>query len=605
MNIDHELKKLPDKPGVYIMKDKRRKVIYIGKASILKNRVRQYFQASSAHGPKTAAMVERIHSFEYIITDSEYEALMLECNLIKKHRPKFNIMLKDDKNYPYIKITVNEPFPRIMITRRFERDGARYFGPYMSMGAVKETVALLRKVLPVRACGRNLPKDTGKQRPCLNFHIGRCVAPCSGDITEKEYRLIVHDACKFLNGEYGELVRGLRKQMDRASSGLEFEKAASIRDKINSLEHIAEKQKVSSTSGDDRDVIAHAEKGPDSLVQVLIVRSGKLSASEHFMIERTSECDAGELFNSFIKQYYSRRQSIPKEVLVENEPDDKMFLEEWLGRKRGGRVYIKAPKRGEKLKLVEMAAQNAVVAMEKLYSERVSSKNSAISALKKLAEILGMSSIPNRIEAYDISNTGKSEVAASRVVFEEGAPNKEEYRRYRIRNTATQNDYAAMQEAVHRRFRRDERTPDIILVDGGKGHVSSVGEVLKEIGVTVPVYGMVKDDRHRTRALVSADREIELSKNPEVYRLVALIQEEAHRFAVKYNRKMRITRYLKSELDEINGIGPKRKKALLRHFKSVRGIKEATVEELTSVEGISEKTACLILAHFRSEGDDK
>jgi excinuclease ABC subunit C len=606
MDISHELKKLPDKPGVYIMKDNMGKVIYVGKASVLKNRVRQYFQPSAAHGPKTAAMVENIGSFEYIVTDSEYEALILECNLIKKYRPKFNIMLKDDKNYPYIKVTVNEMFPRIIITRRFERDGAAYYGPYMSMGAVKETIGLLRKIFPVRACKRNLPRETGRQRPCLSYHIGQCLAPCTGEVTREEYGDAIRDVCKFLEGEHGSLISRLKGQMKQASENLDFEKAASLRDKLSSLEHIAEKQKVSSTARNDRDVIAHAAKGPDHLMQVLVIRSGKLSGGEYFILEKASGSDENELFNSFIKQYYSAGHFIPREVLVEKEPDDRELLEEWLGRKKGSKVFIRQPKRGEKLGLVHMASKNAVLAIEKCSTEQAASKKCIRDALEALGEMLGMDRIPYRIEAYDISNTGKTEIAASRVVFEMGKSNRSQYRRYRIRNTGVQNDYAAMQEVIYRRFSRDRDNgmPDVILVDGGKGHVSSVCQVLNEIGVDVPVAGMAKDDRHRTRALVLTDREIELADIPGVFRLIASIQEEAHRFAVSYNRKMREARHSKSELDEIAGIGPERKKALLRHFKSVRKIKQAGVEELTFVEGISKKTARLIYEHFRNRKGD-
>jgi excinuclease ABC subunit C len=608
MDISKELKKLPDKPGVYIMKDNMGKVIYVGKASVLKNRVRQYFQPSASHGPKTAAMVENVKSFEYIVTDSEYEALILECNLIKKYRPKFNIMLRDDKNYPYIKVTVNEMFPRIIITRRFERDGAAYYGPYSSMAAVKETVDLLRKVFPVRTCKRNLPRDIGKQRPCLYHHIGQCLAPCAGKVNEQECRDVVRDVCKFLDGEHGSLISKLKKQMEQAAENLEFEKAASLRDKISSLEHIAEKQKVSSTAEDDRDVIAHAAKGPDNLMQVLLVRSGKLSGSEYYILEKAAGSDESELFNSFIKQYYSAGHSIPREVLVEREPDDKALLEEWLGRKRGARVYIIQPKRGEKLGLVRMAAKNAALAIEKYSMEQTASKKRIRDALESLGEILGTDRMPYRIEAYDISNTGTSEIAASRVVFEMGEFKKSEYRRYRIKSIDTQNDYAAMQEVIYRRFcrDRDDVMPDLVLVDGGKGHVSSVCEVLNETGVDVPVAGMAKDDRHRTRSLVLPDREIELAGIPVVFRLIASIQEEAHRFALSYNRKMRAARHSKSELDEIAGIGPERKKALLMHFKSVKKIREATVEELSSVKGISENTARLIYEHFRNrKGDGK
>ncbi len=592
------LKKLPAKPGVYIMKDRYGCALYIGKAAVLKNRVRQYFQPAAAYGPRIAAMVSMIEDIECIVTDSEYEALILECNLIKRYRPRFNIMLRDDKNYPYIKITVNEPFPRILATRKPGSDKALYFGPYASMGAVRETIGIIRRIFPIRTCSKKLPAQAGRQRPCLNYHINNCPAPCTGDADEERYNAIVKDITRFLNGEHREIIGRLKEEMSRASDRLEYEKAASLKYRIQSLEHISQRQKAVSISREDRDIIACAADESDTCVQVFSVREGKLIGSRHFILDRAPGDDTAELFASFFKQYYSAHPSVPREIVVQSAPEDSELLEKWLGGRRGLRVYIKVPLRGEKLKLINMAFRNARLSLEKYRLEHTSKQHDE-DAINSLARLLELEGPLHRIEAYDISNTGNSEVTASMVVFLDGRPLKSGYRKFRIRNTAIQNDYASMQEALHRRLKRQESKPDLILIDGGRGHVNAVLKVMNENDYNVPVYGMVKDDRHRTRSLVSTEKEVNLDKSKDIYRLVSNIQSEAHRFATAYNRKLREKRYTRSRLDEIEGIGVERKKVLLKHFKSIASIAEATVDELMEAEGISRKIALSIHGYFR------
>ncbi len=646
-NIQEELKKLPDKPGVYIMKDKNDKIIYVGKASVLKNRVKSYFASQTNFTPKTRVLVENIARFEYVVTDSEHEALVLECNLIKKYRPKFNIMLMDDKNYPYIKITETEAFPRILSARKLEKDGSRYFGPYTSGLAVKDTLQLIKKLFPVKTCRKVLPKDSGKDRPCLNYHIGRCLAPCQGDITTEEYGEVIKDVTDFLNGKHETIIARLEVKMKEAAEVMDYEAAAVYRNRIAGLKHLTDKQKVLSIGLENRDVIAHYKEGPDACMQVFFIRGGKLIAIEHFIMEKLSDTENIELFTSFVKQFYDVRDNVPDEIILETEIEDKELIEEWLTKKRGKRVHILIPKRGTKKELVDMARRNAGQALHNFLLTAIRSGFEPES-LKKLQELLGLDTLPRRIEAYDISNTGKTEITASMVVFIDGIADKNEYRRYRIRSIEEQNDYAAMQEVLFRRFRRllreeeanggageaedqeqgqaepntgagraeeQERAegqeresgsvpqaPDLVLLDGGKGHVNAAAQVFTEMGVDVNVFGMVKDDKHRTRALTSGSEEIKISDSPEVYRLISGIQDEAHRFALEYNKKLRSNRYSHSVLDEIDGIGEARKKALLKHFKSVGKIKEASPEELSQVEGISMKTAQTVFSHFHKGG---
>ncbi len=612
-DIQEELKKLPEKPGVYIMKDEFGEIIYIGKAVILKNRVRQYFQHSANHSPKVYAMVARIKEFEYIITDSELEALILECNLIKKHKPKFNILLKDDKHYPYIKVTLNEEYPRVLVARRIDKDGAKYFGPYSSAYAVKDTIALLKRLFPFKSCTRVLPRDIGKGRPCLNYHISQCMGPCSGNVNIDEYREMMKDICSFLSGKQEEVIKRLEGQMKAASENLDFEKAAAIRDRIKSIQHIGEKQKVLSTALEDQDIIAFAKGPVDSCIQVFFVRGGKLIGREHFIFEEVGDVGAGELMESFIKQFYNAAQFVPKEILLQEDIDEIKIIESWLSSKKSSKVHIKVPRRGEKLKLIEMVSQNAMDALEHFRDKLKKEEAIYNGALKDLGGILGLEKTPERIEAYDISNTGSSEMVGSMVVFNKGISASDEYRRFKIKTVEGQNDYGSMQEVIYRRFKRARieieegsgkeggfsTLPDLILLDGGLGHVTSISQVMEELGIDIPVFGMVKNEHHRTRGLATKQGEIGLSDKPQVLRLVTAIQDEAHRFAIEYNKKLRHKRYNKSVLDEVPGIGPKRKKALIKHFGSVSRVKSATVEELMAVDGISRSAAEKIFVHFR------
>lgn len=612
-DIQDELRKLPEKPGVYIMKDENGSIIYVGKAVVLKNRVRQYFQASAGHPPKVAAMVSKIREFEYIVTDSELEALILECNLIKKHKPRYNILLKDDKNYPYIKVTMNEEYPRILLVRRVDKDGAKYFGPYSSAGAVRETIDLIKKIFPVKTCSKKLPADIGKERPCLNFHINQCMGPCSGDIPNDVYRAMMKDVCSFLSGKLEGLIKKMELQMASAAEEMDYEKAASLRDKINSLKRISEKQKVLSTDAGDQDVIALAREGADSCVQIFFIRSGKLIGREHFILESTLENQNSELMTSFIKQFYSSAEYLPNEIILGDEIEDHGLIESWLSRMRDGRVRLHFPKRGDKLKLVEMVRENARISLLN-YKERLK-KEGRLSeeGLSELTSVLGLEKQPARIEAYDVSNTNGLDMVASMVVFENGAPARKEYRRFKIKSVDEQNDYASMQEAVTRRFRHAEtefrektevskgkftRLPDMVFVDGGLGHVNAILSVLSVMGVNIPVYGMVKDDRHRTRGLVSESGEIDLSNNLPLLRFITAIQDEAHRFALSYNKKLREKRVSGSVLDEIEGIGNRRRKLLLKHFGSVKNIRDAGIDDLTAVSGISDTVARKVFEYF-------
>ncbi len=611
-DIQEELKKLPEKPGVYIMKDENSEIIYVGKAVVLKNRVRQYFQSSGNMPPKVQAMVARISEFEYIVTDSELEALILECNLIKKYKPKFNILLKDDKNYPYVKITMNEEYPRVLMTRKLEKDGAKYFGPYSSAFAVKETIDLLKRLFPIKNCTRILPRDIGKGRPCLNYYIHQCLGPCQGNVDKEEYRELMKDICSFLNGKHEEIILRLKNQMQKASENMDFEKAADLRDKINSLRHISEKQKVLSTAMEDQDIVAFAKGQTDSCVQVFFIRGGKLIGREHFIFEGAGDVDNKELMTSFLKQFYSSTSYIPGEILLQENIDELNIIEKWLSEKRSARVYIKVPRKGEKLHLVEMVAQNALIALNQ-FIERIKREDLLKSeGLRSLVGLLDLKEPPLRIEAYDISNTGSSEIVASMVVFENGAPAGKEYRKFRIKSFDRQNDYGSMQEVIYRRFKHAEKEreeacegkskftklPDLILIDGGIGHLNAVYEVLEEIKVNIPAWGMVKNDKHRTRALVGRTGEIDLSTDLTALRFITSIQDEAHRFAIEYNRKLREKRYNNSVLDDIQGIGPKRKKMLIKHFGSVGRIKEAALDDLLAVEGINAVVAEKIYEHF-------
>ncbi len=623
-DIQEELRKMPDKPGVYIMKDEKGAIIYVGKAVVLKNRVRQYFQNSAAHTPKVRLMVSRINEFEYIVTDTELEALILECNLIKEHKPRYNILLKDDKNYPYIKVTMNEDFPRIFMTRRVEKDGSKYFGPYSNVGVIKETLWLLKKIFPIKSCKKVFPRDIGKSRPCLNFHIHQCLGPCTGKVDREEYRSLMKDVCAILEGKQMDIGRKLEAQMHEAAEQMEYEKAALLRNRLNSLRLIAEKQKVLSNDDVDRDVVGLARDMAGACIQIFFVRGGKLLGREHFIFDEIGEDEERELLATFLKQFYSEDVYVPGEIILQEETEDLGVLEEWLGARRGGKVRITIPKRGAKLQLVEMVSQNAKIALKQSREKQALEGMAAYSDLKSLAEGLGLADLPSRIEAFDISNTGTSEITASMVVFEDGRPAKNEYRHYRIKSIDRQNDYAAMQEVIFRRFRKSRaaegataagtadttaevaaeaavsgKLPHLLLIDGGAGHVNAVKQVLSELCVDIPAAGMVKDDRHRTRGLAIGGQVIELAGKPELLRFVTSIQDEAHRFAMAYNKKLREKRYTESALDGIPGIGPQRKKDLLKHFGSIKSIREAGIDDLAAVKGISGQVAGDVYNYFR------
>ncbi|WP_434578593.1 excinuclease ABC subunit UvrC [Thermoanaerobacterium thermosaccharolyticum] len=616
VNIEEKLKLLPEKPGVYIMKDSSGKIIYVGKAVILKNRVRQYFQNPANQIPKVRTMVRHIADFEYIVTDTELEALILECNLIKKHKPKYNILLKDDKNYPYIKITVNEDYPRILFTRRLEMDGAKYFGPYSSAFAVRETIKLLRHMFPLRSCNRNIEKDIGKCRECLYYHIGLCSAPCIGQISKDDYMKLVDDALMFLEGKHDVLLKKLKEEMEKASQNMEFEKAAKLRDQIYGIEKTSEKQKIISTSGEDQDVISMARSADDACIQVFFIRGGKVSGREHYFMKNTDEMNRSDIMSSFIKQFYDGAPYIPKEIITDVDMDEKHVLAEWLSNKRGNKVVISIPSKGKKKELVDMVYENALESLKSDINLKMKrQKNDAVSELSKL---LGLE-YAERIEAFDISNIRGTDNVASMVVFVDGKPHKSSYRKFNIKTVEGQDDYGSMREVILRRIKHgiEERKliddgelqedkakfhimPDLILVDGGLGHVNTAKEVLRELNVDIPVYGMVKDSKHRTRGLVSTDGEIDMPMTGRAFRLVAEIQDEAHRFAITFHKETK-SKKLRSDLLNIPGIGEKRMKALFEAFKTIDDIKNATVEELKKVEGMNEKAANAVYDYFRSD----
>lgn len=619
ISLEDKLKNLPEKPGVYIMRDEYNEIIYIGKAINLKNRVRQYFQNSKNQHPKVAAMVERITDLEYIITDSELEALILECNLIKKHRPKYNVMLKDDKQYPYIKITIKEDYPRLLIVREIKKDGAKYFGPYTDVTAVNRTIDLLKSLFPIRYCSKNISRIMGKERPCLNYHIKKCAGPCQGNISKKQYRELVDSIIMVLEGKQEGVLKQLEEKMHKAAESLDFEKAAEIRDNMNSLIKIAEKQKVISSALVDQDIIAFALNESESCIQVFFVRGGKLIGREHFLIEDIKLSDSKEILSSFIKQYYGSYALIPREIILQEEIDEINIIERWLSDKKGGRVKLVVPRRGEKQKLIEMVSKNAEDTLRLLIEKQKSDAEKTMGACIELKDILQLNDIPVRIEAFDISNLQGVLNVGSMIVFERGKPSNKNYRRFRIKSVEGANDYESMREIIERRFvhglkEREELEaegkgfemgrfsafPDIIMLDGGVGQVNAVLPVLRELNINIPVCGMVKDDKHRTRGLIYNGREVELPKGSKAFRLIFAIQEEAHRFAVSYHKSLRSKSTVKSVLDEIPGIGPARRKALLKHFGSLKNIKGASLEELQEVPGINNKVAEVVYNFFKS-----
>lgn len=614
-DLEEELKNLPNEPGVYIMHSADDTVIYVGKAKILKNRVRQYFQKNSNHTPKVIAMVSNIAYFEYIVTDSETEALALECNLIKKYRPKYNILLKDDKHYPYIKVTINEPYPKVLKVRKLQKDGAKYYGPYVSGITLKNTLELVQKLFKPPSCHRKFPDDIRKGRPCLNYHINNCFAPCTGKVSKEEYRQIYFNICRFLDGNHNELLAELKREMKTAAEQQRYEKAADLRDKIRAIQDIEEHQKIINTAKqDNRDVIALAREDSVAFCEVFFIRSGKVLGHESYKIDNTQHSTESEIITDFVKQFYQGIDYIPEEILTEYEINDCDVISEWLRGIKKKKVTILNPKRGDKRHMVEMVRKNADIALGN-YKIKVMKEREKNVLLDTMQEILGLEKRPMRIEAYDISNTQGTDNVGGMVVFENGKSAKRKYRIFKIKSFDGADDYAAMREVIYRRFRHavDEEDmisrgemlrkdakflplPDLILLDGGKGHLSVITELMEMMEQDIPVFGMVKNDKHKTRGLISHDGEIELSPASPVFKLVTHIQDEVHNTAITYHRKLRGK--IVSELDKINGIGEKRRKALLTIFASVDKIKEAGIDELMNVKEMDRKSAEAVFNYF-------
>ena len=608
-DLQEELKKLPAKPGVYLMHDEKDEIIYVGKAISLKNRVRQYFQTSRNKGPKIEQMVTKIARFEYIITDSELEALVLECNLIKEHRPKYNTMLMDDKTYPYIKVTVKESYPRVLFSRQMKKDKEKYFGPYTSAGAVKDTIELIRKIYKLRTCNRNLPKDQGKERPCLNYHIKQCDAPCQGYISEAAYGEKVKKAMEFLNGSFDPVIKDLEEKMYEASENMEFEQAIEYRELINSVKQIAQKQKISNSDGEDKDIIAMASDGEDAVVQVFFVREGRLIGRDHFYLRIVPNEKTSEVLSSFVKQFYAGTPFVPKELMLQTEIEDAEVISEWLSNRKGQKVYLKVPKIGQKEKLVELAAKNASLVLGQDREKIKREEGRTIGAAKEIAGWLDLPHI-HRMEAFDISNINGFENVGSMVVYEKGKPKRSDYRKFKIKGVQGPDDYACMEEVLKRRFTHGlqeqdkEETggfakfPDLIMMDGGKGQVNVALKVLTELGLEIPVCGMVKDDKHRTRGLYFENREIPIDRGSEGFRLITRIQDEAHRFAIEYHRSLRTKDQVHSILDDIDGIGPARRKALMKAFQSLDEIRAADVEQLSQIPSMNRAAAEKVYEFF-------
>ena len=616
-DLEEELKKLPASPGVYLMHNHRDEIIYVGKAVNLKNRVRQYFQSSRNKTAKIQQMVSHIAWFEYILTDSELEALVLECNLIKEHRPRYNTMLKDDKTYPYIKATVWEDFPRLLFSRDMKKDGrSRYFGPYTSAGAVKDSLELIHKLYRIRTCSRSLPKDTGKERPCLNYHIHQCDAPCQGYISKEEYQESFKEAMDFLGGHYEPLLKSLEDKMYDASEKMEFEKAIEYRELLNSVKQIAQKQKITSSGREDRDIVAMARDMEDVVVQVFFIREGKMIGRDHFHIQAGMAESRGEILDGFVKQYYAGTPFIPREVWLQYPIEEEEIICQWLSQKKGQKVKIVVPKKGEKERLVELAARNADLILTQDREKVKREELRTIGAIDQVGQWIGIGGI-RRVEAYDISNTSGVESVGSMVVYEDGKPKRSDYRKFKIRTVQGPNDYASMEEVLTRRFSHGiqeskdlqeegkdisygsfTRFPDLIMMDGGRGQVNIALSVLERLGLSIPVCGMVKDDNHRTRGLYYNNVEIPIDRHSEGFRLINRIQDEAHRFAIEYHRSLRGKAQVRSVLDDIEGIGPTRRKALMRHFKDIDTIRSATAEELEQVPQMNRKAAESVYLFF-------
>ena len=599
-DIQEHLKQLPAEPGVYLMKDKFDNIIYVGKAKILKNRVRQYFQSSKNHSSKVKSMVKNIDKFEYIITDSELEALILECNLIKKYKPKYNVLLRDDKTYPYIKVTTNEDFPRVLKVRKVIKDKAKYFGPYTNTTAVNDTLDIIKNIYPIRTCNIDIERAIKtNMRPCLNLHIKRCVGPCTGNVTKEEYNKMIEEIILFLSGKEEKLIDILKEKMNKCAMDFNFEEAAIYRDKIKSLEDMMEKQKIDTSTSDlNQDVIAMARAHDEACVQVFFVRNGKIVGREHFILEGVMDSTRESILGSFVKQFYMEQEYVPKEIIIEEEIEDSFILSEWLSSKKGQKVTIRVPQKGEKKSLIEMVRKNAIEYLEKFSDMNKRKYEKSIGALEELKQILNLDNIPKRIESFDISNIQGVDSIGSMVVFTNGKKDEKEYRRYKIKTVIGPNDYDSMAEIVERRLKYGD-FPDLMLLDGGKGQVSAVKKVLNKYNVEIPLWGMYKDDKHRTKGLISQEKEIELDRTSNLYRFVASIQEEVHNYAISYHRSLRNKSLTKSELDDIQGIGEKRKKALLNHFKDIEAIKKATFEELLEVEGMNKTSSESVYNYFR------
>lgn len=618
-DFQEELKKLPHCPGVYIMHDANDNIIYVGKAINLHNRVRSYFRKNIGRGPQIDKMVTLIARFEYIVTDSELEALVLENNLIKEHSPKYNTMLKDDKTYPYIKVTVSEDYPRVLFCRQMKKDRSRYFGPYTSAGAVKDTIELINKLFCLRTCNRNLSKEVGGERACLNYHIGQCLAPCQGKITREEYQEQVKGALAFLNGNYQDTLKELEQKMQRASENLDFEEAIRYRDMYNSVKQIASKQKMEESDGEDKDIIALACDDRDAVVQVFFVRGGKLIGREHFYMAHVSETPKKQILLDFVKQFYAGTPFIPRELILQEEIEDIQVIEQWLTERKGSRVYIRIPKIGAKEKLVELAAKNAMLVLSQDKERIRREEGRTIGAVKEIASLLGLEEV-NRMEAFDISNISGFANVGSMVVFEKGKPKKSDYRKFKIKTVSGPDDYACMKEVLTRRFTHgmEERKilddkelenefgsftkfPDLLMMDGGRGQVNIALQVLEELRLNIPVCGMVKDDNHNTRGLYFNNKEIDIDRRSEGFKLITRIQDEAHRFAIEYHRSLRSKAQVKSVLDEIPGVGPMRRKALMKHFTSIEEIKQAEFETLLEAEGMNRAAAQSVYDFFHNQ----
>ena len=620
-NVEEELKKLPRKPGVYIMRDDKDVILYVGKAINLHNRVRSYFRENIGRGPAIDQMVSLIARFEYIVTDSELEALVLENNLIKENSPKYNTLLKDDKTYPYIKVTVGEDYPRILFSRTMKKDKSRYFGPYTSAAAVKDTIELLNKLYQLRTCNRVLPRDIGIERPCLNYHIKQCLAPCQGYVSKEEYRQQVAGALEFLNGNYSPILKDLEEKMKKAAEAMEFEDAARYRDLLSSVRQVSQKQKITEGVGEDKDILALYQDETEAVVQVFFVRDGKLIGREHYYMTHVPENNKPAILQDFVKQFYAGTPFIPRELMLQYEIEDAELIEKWLSERKGSRVYLKVPKIGSKEKLVELAAQNAKLVLSQDREKLKREEGRTIGAVKEISDLLQLPLTGTaRMEAYDISNINGFENVGSMVVYEKGKPKRSDYRKFKIKSVSGPDDYAWMREVLTRRFRHGmeeskeleeqemdqeygsfTKFPDLILMDGGRGQVNIALSVLEELGIDIPVCGMVKDDNHRTRGLYYHNIELPIDTHSEGFKLITRIQDEAHRFAIEYHRSLRSKTQVRSVLDDIPGVGPARRKALMRHFKSLEEIRQATVEDLMEIPEMNERTAQEIVAFFASQ----